>query len=221
MIDEFNLAGSGWARFSDDRTMRYRLARAITPAAVGLLGLQTDHLIDECACAACIVDNADPEFVELTRAENVRRWRLLRRVVFVLVNPSTADAFKPDPTVSKCCQFAAFWGADVLEVVNVFALRSTDPRGLDVAPSKGDDLANDHEIFDACDGATRVIAAWGNNAWRGGRGPIVASSLRMRGVKLECFGLTGEGFPRHPLGRGKGFIPLDREPVALPHLGAS
>ena len=181
MIDEHNASFTGWARFSDDRRQRYRLARALTPSCAGLLEIA---------------------------------WSLdVKRVVFLMVNPSLADAFRPDNTVTKCCQFALQWNADMLEVVNLFALRSTDPRGLDEPGiDRGDGPDNDEQIIEACTGATRVIAAWGNNGWRGGRGLIVRDMLARRGIQLEHFGMTREGYPLHPLARGKAFIPLTREP---------
>lgn len=141
------------------------------------------------------------------------------RVVFVMLNPSTADAFKPDRTVSKCCEFARRWGASVLEVVNLFALVSPYPRDLDRAHDRGESLGTDvaanMEILEACTGAARVIAAWGNGA-RFGRDEEVRDLLWRHGIKLERLGLTQDGHPLHPLARGKSFIPLSTQPE--PHL---
>lgn len=155
--------------------------------------------------------------------------RSLSRVVFVMLNPSTADAFKPDRTVSKCVAFAQRWGADVLDVVNLFALRSTNPEalydGARVAAGEcgdyshlwrlnvGNDHVNDDQIIETCAGA-RVIVAWGNHGELSNRGDEVRDLLTTRGILLEHLGLTGAGYPLHPLARGKSFIPLDREPVA-------
>lgn len=140
------------------------------------------------------------------------REERLVRVTFVMLNPSTADAFKLDPTVRKCCEFARLWGADVLEVVNLFALRSPYPEDLDTAVEVGDDPANDEAIMEACTGAARVVAAWGNHGYRWGRGHIVADRLKLAGIPLSHLGMTGGGYPLHPLARGKAFIPLTREP---------
>lgn len=51
-------------------------------------------------------------------------------VVFCMLNPSTADADKDDPTIRRCMNFAKQWDGSDLVVVNLFALRSTDPAGL-------------------------------------------------------------------------------------------
>lgn len=189
MIDELSMDFRGWARFSDDRKMRYRLARSFTPFSPA-----------------------------------VERQQGSPRVVFLMLNPSTADAFKVDPTVARCCEFARRWGADVLEVVNLFALRSTDPKALYLERSPwegwrervGGDAVNDGEIFDACRGAQRVIAAWGNHGELAGRGAEVAAMLAIAGVRLETLRATNHGYPSHPLARGKSFIPYDVQPVAYP-----
>jgi len=188
MIDDRSLDGIGWARFSDDRRMRYRLTRALTP----------------------------------------HEGIAVARVVFVMLNPSTADAFKLDNTVSRCCEFARRWGADIVEVVNLFALRSTDPDalydGARAAPGQcgdfshlwrsdvGADSVNDEQILAACTDASRVIAAWGNHGELGDRGEDVRKLLVGRGVKLEALRFTDSGVPMHPLARGKNFIPYETQP---------
>lgn len=138
---------------------------------------------------------------------------LLARVVFVMLNPSTADAFKNDPTVARCCEFARRWGADVLDVVNLFALRSTDPAALLTAKDRGDDIDNDRSIYVACAGARHVIAAWGNDGNLFGRAQYIRSQLQLRQIRVMHLGTTGSGNPLHPIARGKHFIPYDREPV--------
>lgn len=194
MIDEFNADRTGWARFSADERFRYRLARSLVPGVALRIGLD-----DRVTLAI----------------EEARRG--IVRVVFVLCNPSTANAFKPDKTVSKCRAFAERWGAHVLEVVNPYALRSPYPTDLDVALkaglSLGTDGVADAAIIAACTGATRVIAGWGNNGTRIDRAAGVRRLLADNGIELEHLGLTKDGHPTHPLARGKRFIPLDREPV--------
>ncbi|MEZ6318940.1 MAG: DUF1643 domain-containing protein [Phycisphaerales bacterium] len=60
-----------------------------------------------------------------------RRWDDAgRRVCFCLLNPSTADARVLDPTLTRCLGFARAWGFGAMDVVNIFALRSTDPGEL-------------------------------------------------------------------------------------------
>lgn len=185
MIDQHSNDLSGWAQFSDDMTMRFRLARSFTPFS--------------------------PEMERLQGSP---------RVVFVMLNPSTADAFKLDPTVRRCVEFAKRWGADVLEVVNLFALRSPHPRdllaGAKAARNIGANEANNAAIIAACQGATRVIAAWGRHGNLNHRDAFVSKMLVREGVKLEALRTTSDGVPMHPLARGKAFIPYDVEPAMLP-----
>jgi len=169
VIDEFSLDRTGWARFSDDRRFRYRLARSLTDTPI----VVRDSIV-ECA----------------------------RGVTFVMLNPSTADAFELDPTVRRCVRFAHEWGADVLQVVNLFALRSMDPGALYGSGAElGAEHLNDREIIGAAigDGVRRVIAAWGTHAVIWQRGLRVFTLLSQLKVELQHLGLTKAGYPRHPL----------------------
>lgn len=133
------------------------------------------------------------------------RFRLSRvwdpggtRCLFAMLNPSTADAFTLDPTVRRCVRFARSWGFGALEVVNLFALRSTDPAGLrDVADPVGP--GNDDAIVAAARAADIVVAAWGVHAVLGGRADAVRALLADAGVELHYLRLTKDGHPGHPL----------------------
>src|SRR5262245_19133112 len=60
-----------------------------------------------------------------------RTWdNSLRRVCWVMLNPSTADAEQDDPTIRRCVGFARSWGAGGIIVVNLFAFRASDPKAL-------------------------------------------------------------------------------------------
>src|SRR3954454_15761859 len=51
----------------------------------------------------------------------------LRTATFIMLNPSTADATNDDPTIRRCIGFARQWGCGRLAVLNLFAVRATDP----------------------------------------------------------------------------------------------
>ena len=119
--------------------------------------------------------------------------------LFIMLNPSTADANHDDPTVRRCIGFAKREGFGRLEVVNLYAFRSTSPSTLFTAPDPvGAD--NNCEIRAALVRADMVIAAWGNNA-NGDAGQVgeVMTLIERSGRPVKCFGLTGRGQPRHPL----------------------
>lgn len=131
----------------------------------------------------------------------LRRWGAGgRRVCFCMLNPSTADAEKNDPTVRRCIGYAQAWGFDELEVVNIFALRSTDPRALYEAEDPVGP-GNDRAIGRAARRAEMVVAAWGHHGLLGGRGRSVVRLVRgaRRDGDVRCLGMTQCGEPRHPL----------------------
>jgi hypothetical protein len=143
--------------------------------------------------------------------DNLYRYRLWRvwgdgdrRCVFVGVNPSTADATKDDPTIRKCVGFAKRWGFGALDMVNLFAFRSTDQRVLcdlkdPVGPENADSL---REVLDL---ASRVVWAWGSGKTPGVRRLIDAELERSswytmpNGCEAGTLGRTKDGYPRHPL----------------------
>ncbi|KUN38306.1 hypothetical protein AQJ27_45175 [Streptomyces olivochromogenes] len=119
--------------------------------------------------------------------------------VFVMLNPSTADAMDDDPTIRRCTSFARREGAGGLVVVNLFALCSTDPRALRHHPDPVGPV-NDAFIRRATASASTVVVAWGAaGVEHNGRGARIAETLRARGVQLQCLGQTSTGQPRHPL----------------------
>ena len=115
-------------------------------------------------------------------------------IVFVGLNPSTADENVDDPTVRRCLGFARNWRYGGIVLVNLFAYRSTDPEVLrkthdPIGPS------NDAFIVSCCRSAARVVVAWGiHGAWLD-RDLDVLSLLS----RPYCFGLTRSGAPKHPL----------------------
>lgn len=127
-----------------------------------------------------------------------RSWRPGGRyVLFVMLNPSIADEFVLDPTVRRCVDFAHRWGFDSLEVCNLFALRSTDPKALYTADDPiGPE--NDRHIMDAAVVASMVVCAWGVHGAHRDRGAEVRRRLGSW-VDIHCLGTTKDGHPKHPL----------------------
>jgi len=122
----------------------------------------------------------------------------LPRVNFLLLNPSTADAFMLDPTVRRCLGFAHGWSAGALEVTNAFAWRSTAPAALKKAPDPVG-AGNDEAIVAAALAADLVVVAWGAHATYLERGRQVGELLASAGVSASCLHRTGGGHPGHPL----------------------
>lgn len=137
-----------------------------------------------------------------------------KRVTFCMLNPSTADAFDNDNTISKCIRFAVAWGATELEVVNLFSLRTPYPAVLKAAPAaeRGDDALNDSTIIGAAERSSLFVCAWGNDGELANRAWCVRELLRVS-CKLHHLGTAQNGSPLHPLARGKNWIPYDRQPI--------
>jgi hypothetical protein len=144
-----------------------------------------------------------------------RRWGPGNPAVFVMLNPSTADAEQDDPTIRRCIGFARTWGHDGLFVVNLYALRSTDAAALWTADDPvGPD--NDAWIRDIALAAQHVgapvVAAWGAHA----RPDRVATVRALPGMhRLSGLALTKDGQPRHPL-----YLRSELRPVPLADLAA-
>ena len=116
--------------------------------------------------------------------------------LFVCLNPSIADEQTNDPTVRRCIGFSQAWGYRELSVVNIFALRSTNPDALRQFP---DPIGPQNDIYirSEAERADRIVVAWGNHGAYQGRSSEV--QVLLRGLRRKCFGLTRAGEPRHPL----------------------
>lgn len=127
-----------------------------------------------------------------------RRWDSSAPAVFLMLNPSTADDIENDPTVERCERRARSMGFGGLEVINLFALRSTDRSALYTHPAPiGPE--NDSAILAAVYGAGKIICAWGTDGRLQGRDQQVLSLLRGVGIPLYFLRLNKDGTPQHPL----------------------
>jgi hypothetical protein len=137
-----------------------------------------------------------------------RTWGEAPPVLFVMLNPSTATAEQDDPTIRRCMGFAKQWGSGGLLVANLYALRSTDPKGL-AAVDDPVGPENDLWIERLAGLALRVIVAWGASSGPDPDRPQRVRSLLLSGVdELWALGLSRSGAPRHPL-----YMPKDSNPV--------
>ena len=122
----------------------------------------------------------------------------LRALRFVMLNPSTADASRDDPTIRKCIGFAQRLGYGSIIVNNLFAFRATDPKEL---RRPGADLVG--PLNDQYLGRTRgeridTCLAWGAHGRR--FRPRVSHVLHLLGGEA-WFSLArlADGVPAHPL----------------------
>lgn len=125
-----------------------------------------------------------------------RRWADGPPLVAICLNPSTADESANDATVERMVRRSQTWGFPAFVMLNLFAWRSTDPKGLlTVADPVGPE--NDAAIVEQCWSAATVICAWGSAS------PLVAKRSKavlalLEGVPLHYLFMGAEQ-PSHPL----------------------
>lgn len=121
---------------------------------------------------------------------------------WIMLNPSTADHAATDATLTRVVKFTAAAGCGGLAIVNLFALRSTDPRALRDHPDPVGPH-NDSVIRHTINTTTGpVIAAWGAQGTLHGRADTVNELLLSTSTGRNCYGTTGDTSghqPRHPL----------------------
>lgn len=134
-----------------------------------------------------------------------RRWDRGESLIFVMLNPSTADAETDDPTIRRCVGFARREGFAALTVVNLYAYRATDPKALLTC---GDAVGPDNDrvlslfLLRPWMVGLPAVCAWGANA----KPDRVRAFLDKHDKgNLVCLGTTKTGAPKHPL-----YIPADQ-----------
>tara|TARA_B110000438_G_scaffold287799_1_gene320520 strand:- start:48 stop:527 length:480 start_codon:yes stop_codon:yes gene_type:complete len=137
-------------------------------------------------------------------------WRIwddsLAKLLFIGLNPSTADEINDDPTMRRCIRFAKDLGYGGFIMANIFAYRSTDPKKLNtIADPVG--KRNNYWIKKLDEEAHLTIAAWGTHGKYLNRGNQVIELVN----DLYCLRKTKEGFPSHPL-----YLPSSLKPIKFP-----
>jgi len=129
-----------------------------------------------------------------------RHWNdALPSCLFIMLNPSTADATLDDHTVRKCRGFATRWGCGRFSVVNLFAFRTSSVAVLKTAR---DPVGPENDMYirqQLADNPKYVVAAWGVNGAYRQRSEEVLRLLRGCDVTLYCISSTKGGYPQHPL----------------------
>jgi len=123
-----------------------------------------------------------------------------RRCVWVMLNPSVADAYKDDRTLTRCIGFSRSWGFGALDVVNLYAYRTPYPQ--DMWAFKGDRVGpdNDQAIIEAVRKASRIVLAWGAHAREPRESEVTKLVMEHAPCEVGCLGKTEkEAKPNHPL----------------------
>lgn len=130
---------------------------------------------------------------------------------WLMLNPSTADEVKNDPTVERCERRARMWGYGGSVVLNIFAYRATDPADMRAcADPVGPD--NDKWIKElaAMSNEATVIGGWGEHGKHQERGQAIRDIFKAEGGCLQALKINASGHPAHPL-----YIAYDKTPFAM------
>ena len=136
---------------------------------------------------------------ELYRYSLTRSWdSSAKKILFIMLNPSTATEIQNDPTVERCERRAKALGYGAFKVCNIFAYRSTDPK---IMRLQKDPIGpeNDKIIIKSANWSNNIICAWGTNGSHLNRGKKIEELLRAKNFTLTHLGLSKDGHPKHPL----------------------
>ncbi len=114
-------------------------------------------------------------------------------VMFVMLNPSTADASKDDSTIRRCINFAKSWDYGGIWVGNLYAYRTKNPKELKKAANPRG-FNNDMHLILMANRSAIVICAWGNN-----KGMPVSIMKILHKSRLYYIEKSVNGTPKHPL----------------------
>lgn len=147
-----------------------------------------------------------------------RRWDAAKPAAnFLMLNPSTADERKLDPSCTRARNYAGRWGFGAVVITNIFGWRATDPEEMkSVKDPVG--AGNDAAIVKAAKQAELVVCAWGNHGAHMNRSDSVLALLRKNQIRVHALRVNGAGHPAHPL-----YLPQTLTPAVflLPSRGAA
>jgi hypothetical protein len=142
--------------------------------------------------------------------QRYKLWRIWDRnqglVLFVMLNPSKADAIDDDRTITKCTKLAKAWRYGGFYVGNLFAKRATNPMNLHeyLRINTVQDKRNERSLMEMREASKAAIVAWGNHA---SRYPEQVQSVLALIGNCSALRITKAGHPSHPLYLPYGILP--------------
>ena len=150
------------------------------------------------------MDLFDKQIIKGAEFSECRRYRYAlwrtwdpespRRIMFVGLNPSTADEIVDDPTIRRCINFSKAWGYGGMFMLNAYGFRATDPKVMQ-ATEEPVGSGNDAAFRKYRDQVQMIIAAWGVHCDPQREQRI----FRILECPVHCLGTSKHGRPRHPL----------------------
>ena len=125
-------------------------------------------------------------------------------VLFIMLNPSTADEYKNDRTIARCTGYANALHASSLHILNLFAYRTPYPKALWAFDGDRVGPENDTHMRTTFRAARRdgwtVICGWGADRLARDRADDVCKMAELdEGLPLYALHVTKDNEPGHPL----------------------
>ena len=139
-----------------------------------------------------------------------REWDKKKgKVLFIMLNPSTADSNNNDLTTIRCMNFARKWGYGGIMIGNIYPFRAKKPKDLRKWLNEGSDYAfwksgddNRNHVQDMMSQCDLTVCAWGGN--HPGVPEMLEYTSGLHYLELCDDGIT----PKHPLGNlSKDLVP--------------
>lgn len=151
-----------------------------------------------------VEDKAEFSPCDVYRYTLTRNWADGQCIAWLLFNPSTATAELNDPTIRKAIGFSKRWGFGRLIILNLYAVRNTDPRAVTRMGASAVGPMNDYWILKSLGEARELVCAWGCAQHAPEIDIRIAEVMklieeRMPEVPMSCLGYRKDGHPRHPL----------------------
>lgn len=124
------------------------------------------------------------------------------KVMFIGLNPSTANETYNDPTIRRVIGFAKSWGFGGMAMLNLFAIVSPDPKVLATSQDPVGDNDGYLETFGTV--ADTIVFAWGSFREAKDRAVVVSKMF----PNAICLKKSAAGNPWHPL-----YVPANVEPI--------
>lgn len=145
-----------------------------------------------------LFENNGAEFSECGKYR-YKLWRIWDEnkplIMFIGLNPSTANASDNDPTIRRVISFAKQWGYGGVYMMNLFTIISADPSILSGNDKWGDFIEDKQRLIDVAKKCKKIVFAWGNFKEAQGRAYEVIKKTKV----AYCLGKNKNGSPKHPL----------------------
>ena len=121
-----------------------------------------------------------------------------KKVLFIMLNPSTANHIENDLTTIRCINFAEKWGYGGIMIGNIYPFRAKRPKDLRKWLNESLDFYAAHEnmkyVKDMAKEAGIIVCAWGCNH------PGIPDWIEKLGDLFYLELCKDDITPKHPLG---------------------